>query len=592
MPLLESPSGIGCAAELSEVESDETEYAAISASESDDGGEPRAGGFVKRHVLHRAAQADAFTDPIDMRKDIQQFYDDLSRFSAPAIADQWLSRAADAVGRCRSVANESRRRRALLPHSVKRVLQNTGPGGANTVALDQELQRIGYTDLVGSRLEEGMPIAGELPLTGLWEEVRSKAPERTVDELRRIGSDFKTLRQRCNAAVEDAVAAEIWRQTRAEVGTHLSKPTPFDWGSADTIHRVLTFRFGVEQASSKGCVKIRCIDDFKASGVNSTVGVPESIHHDHIDSLLETAKAIHRSGHQPVLLKADFKGAYRSIPISPEQVDLAQILVRDTDENMWVTLRQLAHPFGAVAAVYAWERVGGAIVAILRSLGLPVFRYVDDLFAVVPEAAGRAARKVIEDVVAAFGFTLAQDKTEGPAKEMVILGVRLECRSASIRLEPDPRKRQLWIRSITDSLATGIVRRRDAEKLAGRLLFSRCSIFGGVGAAQLRRIYACARSGGTRSMGVHLRRTLEWWAAVLQMAHSNGTSHLIVISRTLFFCILMPRDRAAWATRSTTRKRGFEPGSASVHHLASRTCCCQGERKSRFGKPLRRFGPW
>ena len=61
-----------------------------------------------------------------------------------------------------------------------------------------------------------------------------------------------------------------------------------------------------------------------------------------------------------------------------------------------------AHPFGAVAAVYAWERVGGAIVAILRSIGLPIFRYVDDLFADVPEAVGAAAMKIIEDVVAAL----------------------------------------------------------------------------------------------------------------------------------------------------------------------------------------------
>ena len=78
---------------------------------------------------------------------------------------------------------------------------------------------------------------------------------------------------------------------------------------------------------------MRCIDDFKASAINSTVGVPESIHHDHLDSLLEVAEAIHRAGHSPVLLKADFKGAYRSVPIIPEQADLADIIVRDTDRH-------------------------------------------------------------------------------------------------------------------------------------------------------------------------------------------------------------------------------------------------------------------
>ena len=99
---------------------------------------------------------------------------------------------------------------------------------------------------------------------------------------------------------------------------------------------------------------------------------------------------------------------------------------------------------------------------------------------------------------------------------MVILGVRLECLETSINFKPDPRKKDIWILSIEDALQTGVLRRRDAERLAGRLLFSRCSIFGVVGAAQLRRVYACARSGGTHRMGQHLRRTLEWWASVLR----------------------------------------------------------------------------
>lgn len=201
----------------------------------------------------------------------------------------------------------------------------------------------------------------------------------------------------------------------------------------------------MEQSTSKGGIKIRCIDDLKALGVNATVGVPESIHHDHIDSLLDLAKSVHRAGHRPVLLKADFKGAYRCVPISPDHADMAQLIVRDTDNHQRVTVEQLAHPFGAVGAVYAWERVGVAIVAILRSLGLPVLRYVDDLLAVVPEGAGAAAKQGIEDVVTALGFRLAPYKTDGPASQMVILGIRLECKDGHIRLQPDPREKDVWI---------------------------------------------------------------------------------------------------------------------------------------------------
>jgi len=38
-------------------------------------------------------------------------------------------------------------------------------------------------------------------------------------------------------------------------------------------------------------------------------------------------------------------------------------------------------PFGAVASVHAWERVGALVtVAIRRLLHIPVMRYVDDFF--------------------------------------------------------------------------------------------------------------------------------------------------------------------------------------------------------------------
>ena len=40
-----------------------------------------------------------------------------------------------------------------------------------------------------------------------------------------------------------------------------------------------------------------------------------------------------------------------------------------------------AMPFGAVASVHAWEKIGALLqVAIRKLLMIPVFRYVDDFF--------------------------------------------------------------------------------------------------------------------------------------------------------------------------------------------------------------------
>ena len=57
-------------------------------------------------------------------------------------------------------------------------------------------------------------------------------------------------------------------------------------------------------------------------------------------------------------------------------------LVHPESAEVWIGT-QNAMPFGAVAAVYAWDRMGAAVTAILRRLFcFPVLRYVDDLFSV------------------------------------------------------------------------------------------------------------------------------------------------------------------------------------------------------------------
>ena len=47
-----------------------------------------------------------------------------------------------------------------------------------------------------------------------------------------------------------------------------------------------------------------------------------------------------------------------------------------------MTSQHAACPFGAIASVHAWERVGAAIAHIARKfLKIAALRYVDDLFA-------------------------------------------------------------------------------------------------------------------------------------------------------------------------------------------------------------------
>ena len=55
-----------------------------------------------------------------------------------------------------------------------------------------------------------------------------------------------------------------------------------------------------------------------------------------------------------------------------------------------------ACPFGAVASVHAWERVGAAIAHLARKyLKIALLRYVDDMFAAERLTCGVGARCVI-----------------------------------------------------------------------------------------------------------------------------------------------------------------------------------------------------
>ena len=65
---------------------------------------------------------------------------------------------------------------------------------------------------------------------------------------------------------------------------------------------------------------------------------------------------------------------------------------------------------------------------MLRSIGLPVLRYVDDLlYVAVPGAAANVARKPLEASVDALGWVVELRKTVGPVDPMVILCLGVSC---------------------------------------------------------------------------------------------------------------------------------------------------------------------
>ena len=81
-------------------------------------------------------------------------------------------------------------------------------------------------------------------------------------------------------------------------------------------------------------------------------------------------------GQRVHLLKSDFRSAYRSIPISTDDLEAADVFVVDPDSADVLASTQYSMPFGAVGAVYSWDWVSDALVAILHTVFLlPASKY-------------------------------------------------------------------------------------------------------------------------------------------------------------------------------------------------------------------------
>ena len=419
-----------------------------------------------------------------------EFKDDLGTLGTDGISSKWLSR----LQRLQAVSSSLRHTNEVLMESlhpqVAAVHRKASLEGAHVEALLAALLWTDHPDHnLSDDLKHGFPLAGRLPLSHLWPDLEQAVSPMDPDDIAEaLKSHPPVCRPRSRSSAKES-DFEIWRLTLEEASTgRMSQPRrckPSDFSSGSPLTR----RFGVTQLTSKGVLKIRCIDDFTASLVNLSACTDEKLFHNHLDDLISLVDFIAEAGHLSLLIKADFKGAYRTCPVHPLHYKFSRVLIWNPHDGHWYVSSQYALPFGAIASVYGWERLGAAITSILHWIGLPVLRYVDDLFFAVPHCLGILARSVLTQAVEALGYTLEKDKTEGPSSALTILGLHTSIHSDHLEISPDEAKRAHWCQQMDSALLSDSLSPPEAAKLAGRLNFAASSIFGRLAAAPLRSIY-------------------------------------------------------------------------------------------------------
>lgn len=244
---------------------------------------------------------------------------------------------------------------------------------------------------------EGALLLGVLPHSGIGENKTFPEPVpvsssrrglmdaniQTVAQLREDRHSARLL----EAAVEDADAQRM-SYPRMVAGS----------GESEVL---LSPRFGVEQGRQAcGNIKIRPVDDLSTSGVNASCQPVERNRHDSMDSLFELTKFLCVStgtcvcwhalsprvaprctfvaGTVPHLMKADVDSAFRRVPIAPAHRWAAAVAWLVGGEVLMA--EHWAMPFGALASVFAWERIGALLCHLgRRLLRIPLLRYTDGL---------------------------------------------------------------------------------------------------------------------------------------------------------------------------------------------------------------------
>jgi len=426
------------------------------------------------------------------------------------------------------------RQRATLHANIQRVLDEAGPTGSHLAFLEHVLQQTRYEDKKDllRDLQRGFPLYGVVP-TGSAKPRLVRRATTTPSEVRKSAEvrwrQCLTACERARTDGEDSVLHDISEQTRSDQQAGRMGPPR----ELDRTQPCPTRRFGVRQLTSKGSWEIRCIDDFNASGINDCCHIIGRLRMGRITDLVDVTKILHEAhpGTQLVIFKTDFQAAYRGVPLRPQHHLYADVVYYDTTLQRLVVSRQFAMPFGAVAAVYGWDRVADALSHVLMViLAIPVVRYVDDLFGACFAVHAEELRDMILELMAMCGFTLDPQKTPLPAPTQTILGI--ECRLYSgyrrqqatyayITARLDAAKTEVWIEMINGILLSGQLAQHDAEKLAGRLNFLTFSVAGRSGASRLSRLYTATYK-PCSALSEGLRADLRWWLQFLSERRSKS----------------------------------------------------------------------
>ena len=250
---------------------------------------------------------------------------------------------------------------------------------------------------------------------------------------------------------------------------------------------VIARRFGVEQTD-----KIRECDDCRRSHLNKGTRADRRLVLSDVTALLWAAGVLAKAGSQPFahFWKRDHRKSYRQVPVCEQDHPLLVVALWDAQSSSVAFFYHRFLPFGATAAVYAYNRVACALVHFARTwLRLPVDNYFDDYWGVGEPTRALMSFDAFVRLNTLLGLDIKAAKDQLPAGEGLLLGVLARIDRWPLRLSIDAERASRLTHEVNAITSFGKITPGQAASLAGRFNFAMSMVFGKVGRAALAPFY-------------------------------------------------------------------------------------------------------
>ena len=395
------------------------------------------------------------------------------------------------IVRIEELESDERSLKASMPEHLRKILSPK-----RLLVFREMLAELDYPDQgVFDEIACGTGLAGSVPDSGLFEKVFR--PCEITEEQLKSGAEHnrKSIFYSCRGSGDQDVDKVVYEKTIEEVNSGWLRG-PFEISSLPS-DAIINRRFGLKQPN-----KVRLIDDFSGSLVNSTVQSFESPKPHSTDVIASVVLSLLSCRDKNFVGRAyDLKSAYRQLGVRQDSLWASFIVVFNPMKKVPEVYQMLAVPFGASRAVYSFLRVSHSIWWLgCMALGLVWSNFYDDFITFSTDELTSNTDQTVDLFFKSLGWKYATDgdKSSEFSAKFSALGIEVDLTNFSQGFVEfkNTSKRVLELCGYIDrALTDGELKLLDSQKLRGRMQFADGQLFGRLGRLCLRAVSEHAYSG-------------------------------------------------------------------------------------------------